>query len=202
VEECEGKVEFLENEDNVAFVVKNIDGKYECDECLKSFKNLKSFVNHIKTHNALADESIKILEEHFKTRTSSPKNISIDRENYCEICKTQFDSRKQLLLHLSIHKNVAEAERRKSLLKQQESDLNCHLCNKTFSSKPEFELHKSVHLQVCENKPYASKKTKLMNTLKQHRVHACQFCGKEFKRPHEKVKHEVSKTNTSIQKET
>lgn len=184
-----------DNEISLAPIVKNEDGKYECNECQKSFKNYKRFVTHLKTHNSFMVEDFSELEQNVKIEYKHKEYVQIEGTDgtvfRCNHCSADFESRKRLLLHLSIHKNVTEAQSKEKLFTKQSTDIiNCQICNKSFSNKLEFELHVQAH---DENSPSTSKAyVPKKSGVAQKGIHPCQYCGKIFKRPHEKVKHEVS----------
>lgn len=185
-----------DNEISLAPINKNKEGKYECNECEKSFKNYKRFVGHLKSHNSLMVEDFSELEQNVKVEFKHNEYIQLEGTDgtifRCKHCNADFGTRKSLLLHLSIHKNVAEAQNKEKLFEKQQSTdiINCQICNKSFSNKLEFDLHVQAH---DENSPSTSKAyVPKKSAIPQKGVHPCQYCGKIFKRPHEKVKHEVS----------
>jgi uncharacterized C2H2 Zn-finger protein len=187
-----------DSEISLAPIVKNEDGKYECNECQKSFKNYKRFVTHLKSHNSLMVEDFSELEQNVKKHNDYVQIEGTDGTMFrCNHCSADFASRKRLLLHLTIHKNVTEAQSKEKLFGKQSTDIiNCQICNKSFSNKLEFELHVQAH---DENSPSTSKAyIPKKSQIAQKGVHPCQYCGKIFKRPHEKVKHEVSCVISSI----
>ena len=71
----------------------------------------------------------------------------------------------------------------------------CGKCNKQFENLPSYEIHLQMHIDNMNNLqkdgPSTSSQTANLTTTKDgKRKHACQYCGKEFQRPYEKVKHE------------
>ncbi|XP_070498204.1 zinc finger protein 595-like [Chironomus tepperi] len=182
-----------DTEINLAPIVKNEDGKYDCTECQKSFKNYKRFVSHLKSHTGLMVEDYSELEQNVKVEFKHNEYVQLEGTDgtiyRCKQCNADFGSRKSLLLHLSIHKNVSDAQNKEQLFEKQSTDIiNCQICNKSFSNKLEFDLHIQAHDEnsPSTSKAYMPKKA----TTAQKGVHPCQYCGKIFKRPHEKVKHE------------
>lgn len=165
---------------------------FECKKCHgKIFKSFKRFIVHIRTHNEATEEEIKALEDKYtKKQIDDDMCEKIDISTFrCKICNSEFETRKRLLLHISIHRNVAAAHKRSDLI-QKEKLINCQHCNRTFNSEAELEMHTIAHDSIRSEiieKRNVTKSTK--------GIHACQYCGKEFKRPHEKVKHERVHTN-------
>lgn len=195
-----------DNEVNLALIVKNEEGKYDCNECTKSFKVYKRFVAHLKAHHSLMVEDFGSLEpgsskqEHQDNQYVKIQNAETNATAYrCKNCNTEFDSRKKLLLHLIIHKNVEQAQKQARPIKRPVGNINCKQCNKSFLSKLEFDLHVQAHDENRAIKPEKPELQKNQATTKKG-VHACQYCGKEFKRPHEKVKHEVSNLDIFIRR--
>lgn len=88
-----------------------------------------------------------------------------------------------------MHKNVEE--------------YSCGKCNKKFENLPSYEIHMQMHMDTSK-KAKTTTKTNYETILPDEepstsgqvvtagakRKHACQYCGKEFLRPYEKVKHE------------
>lgn len=184
----------------IAFVIKTDDGRYKCQECYKTFKSLKRFLTHMKTHNSISEENLKSLEELLTSKDR--KNAELCEEVKtnsglalfrCKACNAEFDSKRSLLLHVPMHRNSAEAHTRSSRMPTNDLYV-CQLCNKTFEEEVEFELHSAASHK--ENNTQQLKKNiekKVGDDSKGS--HSCQFCGKIFKRPHEKVKHERVHTN-------
>lgn len=183
----------------MAFVVNNTDGKFECQECYKTFKSIRRFIGHIKTHGSVAEESILKLEEQLyngnevvyeETNNEAPQATKYR----CKICNTVFDTRKKVLLHYPIHKNVAAAVKKgiDSFGETSKDSLHCKLCNRSLRNADELKMHMNAH---TENQAQGSKKAPPssdggMKRKKGASSYPCQYCQKEFKRPHEKVKHE------------
>lgn len=111
----------------------------------------------------------------------------------CGICKTEFSTNKQLRLHTRIHLLSAKATRHKkearsTLEEEPDWSLNCKLCNKIFKTKSNFNMHMKAHLS--NNTTVQAPKGNMVLADRTKPIYPCQYCGKEFVRPHEKVKHE------------
>lgn len=193
----ENELDESEESEGMAFVVKNADGKFECKECFRLFISVKRFIAHIKTHGAVADKSIQKLQEYMREADESEdifeefEGDSGESTFRCKVCNTVFDSRKKMLLHYPIHKNVAAAHKKRNFVDTSEETFNCKLCNRSLNNAHEMKMHLSAH---AENSAHGSK-TKPDPPEKQRKkkgesFYPCQYCQKEFKRPHEKVKHE------------
>lgn len=189
-----------DNNTNLAFVIKNTDGKYECNECLKVFKSVQRFLSHLKNHDSISSEDFKALKTCLLQEEAKTNDICEEIKNdfgstifRCKSCNVEFDTKKRLLLHVSIHKNVSDAKSKGDRIKQTDETQNCHLCNKSFNNNFEFKLHMQAHEENNTIDPTKVLKRVHDKTEKiQKGIHTCQYCGKEFKRPHEKVKHEVN----------
>lgn len=189
--------------EGMAFVVKNSDGKFECQECQKTFKSIRRFIDHVKTHGSVAEENILKLEEYLQQLNNDESEIVYEQNNEnpqaikyrCKICNTIFDTRKKVLLHYPIHKNVAAAVKKgiDSFGETSKDSLHCKLCNRSLRNSSELAMHMNAH---AENQAQDFKKSPQTSSnagkkkKKGECSYPCQYCQKEFKRPHEKVKHE------------
>lgn len=208
-----GYEEVIEEEDDVlsdigmAFVIKNAEGMFECSECFQTYKSLNRFLTHVKTHGTVTDENVKKLEEYLlkfneseKMYDEYPNEEDSSKVTYrCRVCHTEFDTRKKVLLHFPIHRNVSAAHKKnRNVIEANDQSLHCKLCNRSLKNDYELKMHMTAH---AENSAYSSKPTrndvKLQPTPPKKKKDAdgkstypCQYCEKEFKRPHEKVKHE------------
>lgn len=196
----EDPLDSLLDADGTAFVIKTRDGKFECKECFRTYKYLRRFLDHVKTHGNVTQENIQKLEEHIKQLEESEdffeetKLAAGGSQFRCKVCNTIFNTRKKILLHYSIHQNVARAQKKHFASKEEES-LHCKLCNRSLNNSYEMKMHLSAH---AENNAHGLRQAS--STVKKPQkkkadgdgtsVYPCQYCQKEFKRPHEKVKHE------------
>lgn len=205
VDLCEIEDEALEyiEAEGLAFVIKNADGKFECQEngCSRTYKNLRRFLDHVKTHGTVTPASIQKLEEFLKQLEDNedifelkPFDDGSGRNNYkCRVCNTVFDCRKKMLLHYPIHRNVARAHKQHHF--GSGDLLHCKLCNRSLNNEYEFKLHVKAHE---ENQAQESKQGTTSRKIINKKIvvgdnkstYPCQYCQKLFKRPHEKVKHE------------
>lgn len=203
IEVNETEAEILDDDEEyegTLFVIKNSDGKFECREnsCGRTFKSVKPFLTHVKSHKTLPEESVRKLKEQIKQLEESPKTFEEDVDevgtrNYrCKICSTVFNSRKRMLLHYPIHTNVAAAHKKRSHVESADDPINCKLCNRSLSNNYEMEMHMKAHAENNAAQGSRSKQVNLQPRKKKkgEPVYPCQYCQKEFKRPHEKVKHE------------
>lgn len=197
----ENILEEFEESEGMAFVVKNEDGKFECKECFRLFISVKRFLSHIKSHGLITDKSLQKLQEimlkldesedffdEIETDTGEPSFC-------CKVCKTVFNSRKKMLLHYPIHKNVAAAHKKGNFANKSEETFNCKLCNRSLNNAHEMKMHLSAHAENSAHAESAALGSKSEPAVKQRKKkgessYPCQYCQKEFKRPHEKVKHE------------
>lgn len=190
----------LNDEDGgaMAFVIKNAAGKYECADCNKTYKSLKRFVDHVKSHGESSSTRMERLEQSLmdiKDEPNVPSDMfKTEREARfcCKICSTVFDSRKKLILHSPIHKNVAAAIEKGNEFEATEEIHHCKLCNRSLRTEYEMELHMKAHEENNTNGLSTSvqKQPKRKRVVGEKSTYPCQYCKKEFKRPHEKVKHE------------
>lgn len=129
----------------MAFVIKNNDGRFECSQCFQTYKSLKRFLAHVKTHGEIDDENIKKLEEYLLKLENADSLFELiededsDKMKFrCKICNTEFETKKRFLLHYPIHRNVAEARRANRLVvKANEQSFHCQLCNRSLKNSSE-----------------------------------------------------------------
>ncbi|XP_013097912.2 zinc finger protein 436 [Stomoxys calcitrans] len=148
------------------------EGPVKCDICNTFFETAKNLKLHMKMHN---ERSLKSIQEALPAGALPEYNEL--NQFFCEICNKSFDQ-KLLIIHKNMHQNVEE--------------YNCSKCNKQFDNATNYEMHIQMHNETKGNK---SKQTVVRNqdlfgNGQAHKKHACQYCGKEFLRPYEKVKHE------------
>ncbi|KAM7344013.1 optix-binding protein [Cochliomyia hominivorax] len=150
-----------------------------CELCNTIFASEKNLKLHMKMHKK---QAIKTIQDALPVGAQNEyKDLN---QFFCEICNKSFDQ-KLLVIHKNMHQNVEE--------------YNCGKCNKQFENLPSYEIHMQMHVDnMAKSKKTAKKNTDegVANTSTQvsnsngKRKHACQYCGKEFLRPYEKVKHE------------
>ncbi|CAD7012167.1 unnamed protein product [Ceratitis capitata] len=68
---------------------------------------------------------------------------------------------------------------------QQSTEYNCGICNKHFENKTNYDMHMQMHA----DKPPKPRKKQTKNTF-EGKGFPCQYCGRTFQRPFEKVRHE------------
>lgn len=194
--------EECEEIEGIAIVMGNPEGKMTCEGCPKTFKSIKRFVEHLKTHGSDYQDKINALEG-TQGMTADEKQqfceqVICDNEPdkicyRCLECTTIFDTKKSFLLHYKIHTNRRALAAKKE--KFPRGKLSCRVCNKTMSNQKLMDMHMKAH---SENESHQSRKqynpenqkkvpvdtSQIVNKL------ACQYCSKVFKRPVEKVKHE------------
>lgn len=193
--------EYEEEVDGVAIIMHESSSKrLTCEKCRKSYKGMKRFVNHLKTHNAELRDKVDPLEGPPVDKEQFCQQVICDNEPdkicyRCIECGTMFDTKKSFLLHYKIHENGRARDIKNENFPQ--SSLSCKVCNKSIPNYQHLELHMRAH---TEKEVYQSQKNYEYNTdeIRQAPVDssakinklACQYCGKVFKRPVEKVKHE------------
>lgn len=69
---------------------------------------------------------------------------------------------------------------------QNVEEFNCGICNKQFENMPSYEMHMQLHAEKSHEPRGKTKAERSGVKL----PFPCQYCGREFARPHEKVKHE------------
>ncbi|CAG9768223.1 unnamed protein product [Ceutorhynchus assimilis] len=180
---------------------------FSCDECGKSFSQLRNYKYHRSVHEGTKEFSAKCPEcgKTFNDRgyLSSHMKIHRDKKEYaCPDCPKRFNQRVAYNMHLRIHTGVKPHEcptcgksfSRKMLLKQHqrvhtgERPYSCPECGKTFADRSNMSLHARLHTGV---KPYActvcpksfTKKHHLKTHMNFHtglKPYKCDNCGLAF----------------------
>lgn len=182
------------DQEALAFVVKNEDGRFDCENCNKTYKSIANYLNHVKTHGEIAKDSIKKLDAIVKQLKKKDEDtfdvisVANNLKFRCRVCKTIFPTQKQMRLHYAIHKNE-ELARDKAPQDVAESFV-CSQCNKSLKTASELEMHIAAHAETSHVSRERTEPKKLTVKAGGKATHACQYCQKEFKRPYEKVKHE------------
>lgn len=182
----------VEESSGIAFI-KTDQNKYRCEKCDKDYKSFKRYIDHLKTHDDTEINNLDdyLVESNDKTDVYTEYLDGNTLKYVCCQCNTEFFTKKCLYLHLPMHSNMKEARKENKLDVLLDNDLKCDLCNKYFEN----ELNLSLHLRAHEENNTTSSLNRYgsMKVCKKYEnkvLYPCQFCGKEFVRPHEKVKHE------------
>lgn len=187
-------------EEDTGFVVKNSEGKFECAKCTRTYKSFKRYVDHVETSHTKDDgeQDLKFCVVKDKNHDDISEKTDANGKTIfnCNVCNTQFSSRKKVLLHYPIHRNIAAAKSMRRVPDDSVQPFYCKLCNRSMTSELDMKMHLSAHeensgakAQVAAKKK-ASAKKKTGEPSANKGDYECQFCKKVFKRPHEKVKHE------------
>ncbi|XP_011184227.2 zinc finger protein 814 [Zeugodacus cucurbitae] len=139
-----------------------------CNTIFSSYKNLKL---HMKIHDA---QQLRTIEQALPAGAKTQyKDMN---KFFCEICNKSFEQNL-----LGIHKNMH----------QQSAEYNCGICNRHFENKTSYDMHMQMHA----DKPVKPRKQQIKQSVvngvdKPGGRFACQYCGRTFQRPFEKVRHE------------
>lgn len=146
---------------------------------------------HLPVKSKTLDEATEL-----ETDGSATGEQDVKREKfYCSICGKYYDKTFEQV-HVQMHNG--------------EEKYNCSICNKVFPNQESINMHMNAHqdtrvVSIHSNgnvfrifgrlKLYLNFHCVLQIRTKAEMNHiklpyGCQFCGKEFARPHEKVKHE------------
>ncbi|XP_041670910.1 zinc finger protein Xfin-like [Cheilinus undulatus] len=152
----------------------NMDLKYSCKVCGRSFCHRASFVKHVKKFESDKD-TCGVCGRHFESKESLRLHLQTYSETTdCEVCGRQCDGPKHLEMHMRTHTG--------------EKPYICRMCGKAFSLKGTLLTHERIH---TGEKPYICRicgKAYATNvSLKAHksRVHTgvcvCSMCGESFR---------------------
>ena len=176
----------------IAFI-KTDENKHKCGKCEKEYKCFKRYINHIQTHDDsdIANLNDYVVESNDESDLYKSYMDGNTMKYVCCQCNTEFFNKKCLYLHIPMHTNLKDSHQKLNLDVHLDNDLKCDLCNKYFEN----ELNLSLHLRAHEENNTTSSLNRYgsMKVFKKYEnkvIYPCRFCGKEFVRPHEKVKHE------------
>ncbi|XP_055920359.1 zinc finger protein ZFP2-like isoform X2 [Eupeodes corollae] len=186
----------------------NITSLFTCPDCPKSFSLITMLQKHQNSHRTKKTLNQKLAKE-------KKKNDKCEGDlNHCSVCNTTFSSQKNLKLHSKMHtrtqsKTIEEAMPIGSHTREK-NNFFCEICNKSFNHSLLF-VHQNMHQNIEEHncsicnrqfenqisydmhmQLHADQPTRIRPQIgtKPGARFACTYCGKEFLRPHEKVKHE------------
>ncbi|XP_072940933.1 uncharacterized protein [Epargyreus clarus] len=162
--------------------------RYSCEECHKTFSQLRNFKYHMSVHRGTKEfaTTCPICGKYFNDRgyLSSHMKIHRNRKEYkCASCPKSFNQRVAYNMHVRIHTGVkphvcgecGKAFSRKMLLKQHqrthsgERPYACAHCDKRFADRSNMTLHLRLHTGV---KPFS-----------------CTLCPKSFTKKHHLKSH-------------
>ena len=209
--ECEVKIEAEDSEGSSDIETKEVDSypeeregqgeevpalktdsrPFSCNECSKSYQNLKYLTSHIKTVHTV----LPCTCPHCKTEFKNPRYLC---QHLQRAHKLDIKSAKECSLKASGKENENIAEDAiyiapKVEMKEEDNcqtDLTCSYCSKVFSSKSRLTHHVSnMHVVGEYLCPTCGEKFTLKQQLKNHneKMHSkksegvCQFCSKTCK---------------------
>ena len=131
----------------------------ECEKCKKSFKKQKQLNIHLWRHLGIV--SCRDCDKRFSSLADLKKheqkdhtfNKKVKNKNFlCDICQNGFSQKKNLTIHLKLHKNPdlfkcnhcskkftrAESLRKHKKMMQTPDVFKCKLCHKRFDSQSRF----------------------------------------------------------------
>ncbi|XP_037043509.1 zinc finger protein 878-like [Bradysia coprophila] len=138
-----------------------------CNICNTEFSSLKSLKLHGRMHNPIKQRTFEETagnEMKFLKSTTSTSSEMF----YCSLCDKSY--------------NVSLKEMHDKMHSRAENFM-CVQCNRQFTDAEHLDLHLRAH----NDARVIQTKAELRNI---RLPYACQYCSKEFARPHEKVKHE------------
>ncbi|XP_067626757.1 zinc finger protein 678 [Eurosta solidaginis] len=140
-----------------------------CNTTFSSYKNLKL---HMKIHK---EQQLRPIEQALPA--GAKQQYTDMNKFFCEICNKSFEQHL-----LGIHKNMH----------QQTKEYNCDICNRQLVNKISYEMHMQMHADKRVNSRQAQRKFVANNddNSQGHKRFPCQYCGRSFQRPYEKVRHE------------
>lgn len=137
--------------------------KHECDVCHTIFATNKSLRLHVRMHDPIKPRTLEDATDYDPTMSTSNAIVEMFT---CEVCNKSYDVQFREM-HILSHSD--------------EPKFNCSICNKKFKNQINLTMHLKAHQE-----------TRLIpsRTENSHTPYACSYCGRQFARPHEKVKHE------------
>lgn len=139
-----------------------IPEKFVCDVCHTIFATNKSLRLHVRMHDPVKPRTLEDATDYDATTASN----TITEMFTCDVCNKSYDVQFREM-HILSHSD--------------EPKFNCSICNKKFKN----QINLTMHLKAHQETKLIPSRTENTNT-----PYACGYCGRQFARPHEKVKHE------------
>ena len=163
---------------------------YTCHRCGKAFKRLGGMKNHMKIHLNEKAYKCNVCGKGHNTSSGLAMHIKMHSttKNYaCEKCGKVFKWQHSLRNHIKGHSNEKQHE--------------CSVCGKAFATSSVLYSHRKYCLSDGEECPVCHEvinggKRMFKKHMKLHPVeHACEFCGKTFKRKEHLKRHKACHLN-------
>jgi KRAB domain-containing zinc finger protein len=189
VEEVEEEVETFEIVEDFGDSEEEIDGKFNCRKCDKSFTQQLKLIEHMKTHVSRSRmHSCKTCKRKFTTEILLQRHeiihsdlitqIKEESKSHCIVCSHDgFSDKSSLEDHMREHKEAAE-----------KNSIDCQHCDRSFTKFNNLLRHLRTHEEnkthlctVC-NKTFAMGQ-ELIDHLNRHKgftPHSCHVCGKSY----------------------
>lgn len=135
---------------------------FVCDVCHTIFTTNKSLRLHVRMHDPVKPRTLEDASDYDATTASN----STAEMFTCDVCNKSYDVQFREM-HILSHSDGPK--------------FNCSICNKKFKN----EINLTMHLKAHQETRLIPSRTENTNT-----PYACGYCGRQFARPHEKVKHE------------
>lgn len=150
---------------------------YNCNSCDMTFSSVDQHIRNFHPNEGIVVEVEEEIADNYGFEEVIEDIVDESSCFKCQICCTVLKSGRSLKLHMRVHDAKADKGDANNELKHL-----CKLCNRGFSNDEHLKLHLLAH-----------DKTQLVDFdsgEKEGSGYPCNYCGKRFKRPFEKVKHE------------
>ncbi|XP_017106263.2 zinc finger protein 454 [Drosophila bipectinata] len=142
-----------------------------CDICNTVFSSTKFLKFHMRIHEKRGSKSIQDA-----LPVGAHQQYSELDQFYCEICNKSFEEN-LLAVHKQMHQKAGEA-------------ISCNICNRKFDDSVTYQMHLKIHEKPRTVDAVKKPSPSSNGSVEKEKGFACQFCGRVFGRPYEKVKHE------------
>ena len=163
------------------FPVQSYECKYECDQCDKTFTEMRKLREHLQTHNEIRLLQCGLCDKAFQRKSHLVEHLRIhtgEKPFKCDQCDRAFTHKGNLTQHLRTHSG--------------EKPFQCDHCDRAFTQKGDLTQHLRTHsgekpFQCDQCDKAFARKSNLIQHLRTHsgeKPFHCDQCDKTFAQKH------------------